>query len=121
MEKLNILELRIAQFLRFGVILAGLILLSGWIINFDISEDPFYILQNYSKIPFFDLAEFYFLDQRIGVLVIYFGLIVLISLPLIRVFLMAILFLYSKEYLMAFISFLVLAGLIFSFSFGIEI
>ncbi|MGE3609314.1 MAG: DUF1634 domain-containing protein [Bacteriovoracaceae bacterium] len=121
MESLTDLELKISRFLRIGVILAGIILFAGWIWSFDSSANPFYSYQIYDHIPFLNLVEYYFIDGQYGALIVYGGLFILISLPIIRVFLTGILFFLKKEFLMGSISFIVLILLIISFSFGIEL
>lgn len=102
------MELKISKFLRFGVILSGVLMLVGWLLEFDISADPFLPLRDYASRPLTYTAATW-------------GLVVLIALPVIRVFLTAILFLKQKEHVLALIAGGVLMALFFSFSLGLEI
>ena len=115
------LELKISKFLRWGVLFAAILMLIGWILQFKWSGNPFFHFEVYDQIPFSSQIFFHYRKEHWGHLLSYAGLIVLISLPLIRVLLTAILFLKQKEFALAIIAFLVLLGLIVSFTFGIEL
>ncbi|MFP5387124.1 MAG: DUF1634 domain-containing protein [Bacteriovoracia bacterium] len=113
------LELRIARLLRIGVIIAGLLMLVGWLLQVKLNGNPFFNFQTYDEIPLLDLFDFHFRTRQWGPLITYAGLIVLISLPLIRVILTTYLFLRQKEYHLALIAFVVMVGLIVSMGLGI--
>lgn len=115
------LELKIAKFLRYGVIVAGVVIAVGWIMAFDPSQNPLTSLSTYSRIDLFTQLELAFMDQNFGKLISYIGLGILISLPVIRVVLSTFIFLKQKEFLMAGIGLAVMIGLLVSFSFGIEL
>lgn len=120
MNNLETLELRIAKVLRIGVIFSGLLMLTGFIMQFRWSANALFNFTVYDPIPFVDLLEMNFKWQRIGPLVSYAGLIALISLPLIRVILTTYLFIRQKEYLLASIALVVFIGLMTSMALGLK-
>lgn len=120
MNDTHSLELKISKFLRFGVLLAGFLMLIGIIIRFKWHGDPFFNFQFYDQIPFQKILEHHLKFGHWGQLISYLGLIVLISLPVLRVLLTAILFIAQKDYLLAFIAIIVLVSLALSFTLGIE-
>ena len=115
------LEIKIALFLRYGVFLAGFLMFIGWAMNFKFSGNPYFGFSTYDQIPLIDLIEYYIRRKNWGALVSYSGLAMLISLPLIRVLLTAVLFIKQKEFTLAFIAFIVFAGLMLSLLLGIEL
>lgn len=121
MNDIESLELKIAKFLRVGVIVAGIIMFAGWMAQFKLTGDPFFNFQTYDHIPLQNMIAIHIRNQQWGILLSYAGLAALISLPIIRVLLTAILFLKQKEFLLAFIAMTVLLGLVFSMSLGIEL
>lgn len=121
MNNIESLELKIAKFLRVGVIVAGIIMFAGWMAQIKLTGDPFFNFQTYDHIPLQNLIGLHIRNKQWGALVAYAGLAALISLPIIRVFLTAILFVRQKEFLLALIAMTVLIGLIFSMSLGIEL
>ena len=121
MKPLDGLELKIAWFLRIGVIAAGVILLSGWLTKFKLNGNPFFNFQTYDQIYLTDLIQFHLKNKDWGVLLSYAGLVILILLPFIRVLLTSYLFIRQGEYRLALIAVAVLLGLIISMSLGINI
>lgn len=119
MNDLDRMELKISKFLRYGVIVAGLIILIGWIVSFNPDKNPFIGLQTYRPFTIFDSIQMYVILESWGNLIIYFGLSLLISLPILRVVLSTVLFMKQKEKTMALIGATVLLGLILSFSLGL--
>ena len=115
------LELRIAKFLRLGVVVAAAIIALGWLLSFKAEPEPFSSLKTYHQIDLFTQLELAFMDQNFGKLISFMGLIALISLPVIRVIFSTFLFVKQKEFIMAMIGSIVLIGLLISFSFGIEL
>jgi uncharacterized membrane protein len=115
------LELNISRFLRSGVMISGILMLTGWIMRTKISGNPFFNFETYDHIPLSDLIAFHLKNKDWGSLLSYLGLIVLMSLPIIRVLLTSILFLKQKEYLLSFISLSVFLGLILSILLGAEL
>jgi uncharacterized membrane protein len=120
MNQIESLELKIAKFLRVGVIIAGVLMLIGWLIQVKFISNPFYVFDTYDQIPFVDLVRYHIYRKNYGVLLSYTGLIALISLPIIRVFLTAILFIKQQEFKLALIAMAVLIGLILSMALGIQ-
>lgn len=118
-DSIETLELRIAKLLRVGVIIAGLLLLAGWLMQVKFSANPFFNFQTYDEISLIELFNFHLKNRQWGALVSYAGLMVLISLPLLRVILTTYLFLRQKEYHLAIIAFIVMIGLVVSMSLGI--
>lgn len=119
-EKIEDLELKIAKFLRWGVFLSGALIFGGWAYELKLSADPFYPFQQYFVFPLQNILKIYYKNERWGTLVSYLGLVTLISLPIIRVFLTAYLFLRQKEYKLGLIAILVLLSLGVSFLLGVE-
>lgn len=120
-NEIESLELKIAKFLRGGVFLAGIVMLIGWVWKFKWSGNPFFNFETYDRIPLPDLIKQHIFLKDWALLVSYGGLLILISLPLIRVLLTGILFIKQKEYVLAGIAFTVLCGLTASMLLGIEI
>lgn len=121
MDELENLELKISKFLRFGVIASGFFLFVGWLGQFRFDNIDPVRFEKYSPIDMFTTIELAIMDENWAVLISYLGLMILISLPMIRVLLTAVLFLKQKENILAVIAGLVLVALIISFSFGIEL
>ena len=120
-EDLVSLELKIAKLLRWGVLCAGLLLTLGWISFLDFSQNPLTAFHTYSARPLTESLRSAFDKHQWGLLTAYAGLVVLISLPLLRVLMTAVLFTKQKEKLLALVAFFVFAILILSFSLGIEL
>lgn len=121
MDQLESLELKISHFLRWGVLLAGFFMLVGWLNHLFTLPDTFLAFKVYTPAPLEDSLRLALEQRSWGLLASYLGMMILISLPIIRVFLTAFLFLKQKEYLLASIAALVLLALIISFSLGIEL
>jgi uncharacterized membrane protein len=121
MDKLLSLELKIAKFLRTGVLVAGVIMLIGWVTGFQWSGNPLEHFKTYSKLPVFVQVELGLMNENWGLCLSYVGLLVLISLPVLRVLLTMILFIKQKEFILAAVAGLVVIGLLVSFTFGIEL
>lgn len=115
------MELRIAKFLRLGVMVAGVMIALGWGVSFRSSSALFSQFKTYDQIPLQNFLLYHYNQGNWGLLLSYAGLSVLILLPLIRVFLTGLLFIRQKEHLLALIAGLVLIFLIISFTFGIEL
>lgn len=120
MNNIESLELKISKFLRVGVLLAAVFMFIGWMMQFKLTANPFFSFSIYDQIPFTDLLQHHLYRKNWGALISYLGLIILISLPVIRVALTGFLFLRQKEFILAGIAFLVLFGLVISFVFGFE-
>lgn len=121
MDRLESLELKISKFLRIGVFVAGAFMFIGWLSHSLTQPDSFENLRTYQPIHLIATLKEAWQQRAWGVLISYTGLAMLISLPITRVFLTAVLFIKQKEFLLAGIAFFVLAALIVSFSLGIEL
>ncbi|XGC79471.1 DUF1634 domain-containing protein [Bdellovibrio bacteriovorus] len=119
--QLEKLELRISRFLRSGVYFAGLFLFVGWFWMWLGSEDIFAHLSDYHPQSFFEMIQWALIMNDRGILMTLAGLVILVCLPVIRVFLTGILFVKQKEYALALMAFGVFLTLIVSFFLGIEI
>lgn len=120
-EELYSLELFISRLLRKGVMLAGALLLIGWITQIQFTGNPLAEFQNYQASSLAEHLRLIWEQRQVGLMVSYLGLAVLISLPMLRVFLTAFLFLRQGERILAAVATLVLVLLLISFSLGIEI
>jgi len=120
-EKMYDLELTIAKVLRYGVLLAGFVILVGWTMQIHGAEDPFAAFQKYTEHPLKEELRTLIWNRNWGLLTCYFGLTLLILLPFARVLMTAILFLRQREYIMATIAAIVMAGLLLSISLGFQI
>ncbi len=119
--RLEALELFIAKFLRYGVLIAGAVIFVGWMSQINFHRNVFEEFHVYQHMSLGDTLSFLWLQQSYGLLLAYVGLILLISLPLLRVVMTAGLFLIEKDYLMAICALLVLGGLALSIALGFEI
>jgi len=115
------LELRISWLLRWGVLFAGALLFVGWMTFLDFSQNPLAEFQDYKNESLQQSVGSALDRGDWGLFIAYLGLALLISLPLIRVLMTALLFLKQKEKILATVAFLVFATLILSFSLGIEL
>lgn len=121
MDELESLELKISKFLRIGVLAAGFLMLIGWLTQVIFNGTSFELLKTYHEISFNETLKIAINNNSWTELIAYLGLITLISLPIIRVFLTAILFVKQKEYILAGVASFVLIALLISFSLGIEL
>jgi len=121
--KKNILELElfISKFLRFGVFVSAFFILIGWFGQIDWHNNKFDDFKEYHHTPLLNALNTLISSQSWGSLLIYLGLLILILLPLFRVFFTGLIFIKQKEYAMASLVGLVMLGLIVSISFGFEI
>lgn len=120
-DEILTLELKIAKFLRKGILVAGVFIFAGWIAKLSLIENPFIKFQTYQRTRFIDMAEVHFMIDDWAFFISYSGLFVLISLPVIRVFLTGVLFMRQKEKAMGTMAFVVLFFLLLSFVLGFEL
>ena len=114
-------ELMISQFLRSGVLISGACLLIGLIGEMLTTGTSLEAFKQYSRVPLKESLDWAVLLGNRYTIISYVGLIVLVSLPVIRVFLTAILFFKQKERLLASIAMIVFIALISSFFLGIDL
>jgi uncharacterized membrane protein len=120
-EDLYDLELKISKFLRAGVLVAGALLLVGWIGMILTHTDGLSSFHFYQEMKLADLWNEAVSSGHWPALVSYVGLACLISLPVLRVLLTSILFFGQREKLLGSIALVVLLLLLLSFSQGIEL
>lgn len=120
-EELHSLELKIGKLLRKGVLSAGVVLLFGWVGM--ILQDQHTLLDYavYKTQSAAEEIEWAYLTRDLPLMIAYGGLVILISLPLLRVLLTGYLFLRQKDKVMGFVAFGVLIVLLASFALGIEV
>lgn len=121
MDQLESLELKISKFLRLGVLVAGIFMLIGWLSHLFTQPDNFELFKTYHATTLSETLHSAYANGSWGELTAYLGLVILISLPITRVLLTALLFVKQKEYLLAGIASFVLIALVISFSLGIEL
>ena len=112
-EQMESLEIKISLFLRYGVLVAGALMLIGWLSQIDLSGEPFSKFTTYQPHEFRELVR----TAPISML----GLVCLISLPIIRVFLTLILFLLERQWIMSALAGIVFAALMVSFALGVHL
>lgn len=117
-DSLYDLELFISKFLRMGVLIAGLLLLVGWLSKFQFDGNRLAEFEVYRHMSFAESFWHCWAEGQWGLVVSYIGLCVLICLPLIRVLLTAVLFFKHKEHIMASAAAIVFFALLLSFSLG---
>lgn len=115
------LELKIAKILRIGILISGILMLTGWIINSVDSGTSLIIFKDYDQLDFGYQLLIAYRNKQWGILISFVGLAILVLLPLLRVFLTAILFFVQKETRMGFIASFVFLALITSFFLGIKL
>jgi len=120
-DNLHSLELKISKLLRWGVLMAGALMAIGWLSFLDFSQNPLLAFHDYKNESLQQSLQSAIDSHQWGLLIAYAGLTLLISLPLLRVLMTAILFIKQKEKVLAIIAFFVFAILILSFSLGIEL
>lgn len=118
---LHDLELKIARLLRAGVLIAGLFIFIGWVWDISVTGDQLMNFKDYHSVSLIDSIRECISSGRYPILVTYFGLALLVLLPVTRVLLTGILFIIQKERILGFIAIFVFAVLVASFSLGINI
>ncbi len=115
------LELKIATFLRGGLLVAGTLILVGWLMGLRWNADPFFNYQIYDVAPLQNILYVYYRNRNWGMLLTYVGLFCLILLPLIRVVLTAWLFFRQGEKHLGFMAIGVFFILLLSMTLGFEL
>ncbi len=115
------LELFIARFLRYGVLIAGALMLAGWLAELSFSVNTFEHFRVYHETRLHDALLGAWTDGRWGLLTSYLGMFVLISLPLMRVLMTFAVFVKKRDYALAGISAVVIFSLALSLALGFEV
>lgn len=121
MDQIEKLELKISYFLRWGVIISGTLMLIGLSLMLFETGESFLGFKIYSEISFKQTILMSWDSKDYAKLISFSGLIVLISLPLLRILLTAVLFFKQKELVLASIATGVFFTLIASFFLGLEL
>ncbi|MEK2645649.1 DUF1634 domain-containing protein [Bdellovibrio sp. BCCA] len=118
---LHQLEIRISQFLRGGVLFAGALLFVGWVWMLINSGDVLSTFSEYHPQSLSESIQWALIMNDRALLMSFFGLVVLVTLPVIRVLMTGILFIRQKDYRLAIMAFAVFFVLIASFTLGIDL
>lgn len=105
------IEDSIAKLLRIGVILAGLLIAIGWFFQLSFRADVFAEFATYQPQTMRSRIDDLFTASDWPKLIGYFGLGLLVSLPVIRVLMTLVLFVKSREHLMVIAASIVLLSL----------
>lgn len=120
-KELHALELKISHFLRGGVLAAGVFLLIGWVWLLFKNGEIFKDLKEYHPQPFWESLQWNLIMNDRASFVLSLGLVILVSLPIIRVLMTGVLFIKQKDFKLAIMAFLVFAVLLSSFFLGIDL
>jgi uncharacterized membrane protein len=93
----------------------------GWMTEIQFTGNPFEAFHEYHPVPFLASISQMIHQGQWGALTSYFGLLILISLPTLRVFMTAVLFVRQRDYILASVAAFVLVVLLLSFGLGLEI
>lgn len=115
------LELFIAKFLRYGVLVAGVLMFAGWMSEISFTTDTFAHFSKYQDARLVSTIHTLVEARRWGLLTSYAGMLALISLPLLRVLMTLLVFIKKRDWALAIVSSFVLAGLFLSLLLGFEI
>ena len=118
---LHDLELLISYFLRWGVSFAGLTILFGWLWMLSKDTQQLTTFTEYQPQPLIETLHWALLTNDRPVLMCILGLIILVTLPVLRVFLTGALFFKQKEFRLGTIALAVFTILVASFLLGIEL
>ena len=119
--ELEALELKIAKLLRYGVIFAGALILIGWMLQIQFTSNPFLGFSSYHGLSMMANLQAAWENSNWAQLISYAGLFVLISLPILRVLMTAILFVRQNDTIMAGLAFFVFVAIIVSCALGLEL
>ncbi|QDK45765.1 DUF1634 domain-containing protein [Bdellovibrio sp. ZAP7] len=118
---LHDLELKISKMLRSGVYVAGMLLLIGWLWQLFNSGDTLDNFTTYESRSLFETIHWAVVMHDRPLLISLAGLVVLVLLPITRVFLTGVLFVKQKDRVLAVMAFAVFACLVASFFLGIDL
>ncbi|WP_413583513.1 DUF1634 domain-containing protein [Bdellovibrio sp. HCB288] len=118
---LHDLELRISKMLRSGVYVAGMLMTVGWLWGWIKNGDTLGSFTRYESRSLYETLNWAVITHDQPLIIGFAGLAVLVSLPIIRVFLTGVLFIKQKDYILAVMAFSVFVCLIASFFLGIEL
>ncbi len=114
-------EAKISFLLRRGVIWAGVFLFWGWVWMLYKNGNQLDAYTTYQPMSLYESLQWAIFFGDKGKLISYAGLMILVSLPILRVAMTFYLFIKSKEKSLALLALIVLISLIWSICLGIEI
>ncbi|MEN0058684.1 MAG: DUF1634 domain-containing protein [Bdellovibrio sp.] len=120
-DPLHDLELKISLLLRGGILFSGVMLLLGWLWVWWEKGDVIGTFTQYDPQPLMESLHWSLVMNDRALFLSFLGLILLVSLPVVRVFLTAVLFVKQKDYKLAIAAFAVFFTLLGSFLLGIEL
>lgn len=120
-EELLDLEFKISHILRSGVLIAGVLLLIGWLWMLIESGDILSSFSSYKPQPLFESIQWALVMNDRAQLMAFAGLVVLVCLPILRVFMTGFLFIKQKDFRLASMAFAVFIVLVGSFLLGIHL
>lgn len=112
------LELFIAHILRKGVIIAGIFISLGWLLQLNFIENVFVHFQHYQPTPLLETLAQLRLQNNWPAFLSYIGLFILISLPIIRVLATGFIFAWQRNFKMLSLVVTVFAGLCLGIALG---
>jgi uncharacterized membrane protein len=118
---LHELELKISYLLRYGVLLAGFFLFIGWLWMLAQHGDVIGNFQQYQQVSLMQTIHLAWISYDLSTLIAYFGLALLVLLPVVRVVLTGVLFMVQRDYVLGLMAFAVFAVLAASFCLGIDL
>lgn len=121
LDKLHALELMISHLLRAGVVIAGLFLAIGWLWLWHKNGDLLHSFTTYQPQPFIETIHWALVTDDRPLFISMLGLVILVLLPIIRVFMTGVLFFKQKEKTLGLMALVVFVALIGSVLLGIDI
>lgn len=120
-EAVPSLEWAVARMLRVGVIISGVLMLGGWMTFMDFHENPLVRFHEYHNQRLPVSLSLAWHSGNWGLLLSYAGLALLVSLPVIRVFMAAVIFTKQRQATLAGLAYFVFFILIVSLSLGLDL
>jgi uncharacterized membrane protein len=120
-EAVPSLEWAVARMLRVGVILSGVMMFVGWMTFMNFHENPLLQFHEYQNLRLITALTQAWQTGNWGLILSYAGLALLVSLPVIRVFMTAILFTKQGQKTLAGLAYFVFFILIVSLTLGIDL
>ncbi len=120
-QVLHDLELKISKMLRSGVYIAGMLLMVGWLWQLYLNGDTLGDFKTYESRSLVETIHWAVVMHDRPILISMAGLVVLVLLPITRVFLTGVLFVKQKDRVLAVMAFAVFTCLVASFFLGIDL
>lgn len=120
-DALHRLELITSHLLRVGVLIAGVFLLIGWVWLWIKNGDSLQNFQTYEPTGLIESIHWSLVNNDRAMMVSIVGMVLLVLLPVARVFMTGVLFIKQKDYILALMAFLVFIALVASCFLGIDL